>query len=97
MSHACVGMSCCLSCAASIQCIPVDDAPRAPEPIYRKTCKRYDLPGHAHYLTFSCFHRRPFLFRDRTRDWMVDAIALTRERHRVELWAWASCRNTSTC
>jgi putative transposase len=37
---------------------------------------------------FSCFHRRPFLFRDRTRGWMVDAIALTRERHRVDLWAW---------
>ena len=57
------------------------------EPI-RKTCKRYNIPGHAHFLTFSCFHRRPFLARDRTRRWMLDAIALARERHRFDLWAW---------
>src|SRR4051794_34137238 len=68
--------------------IRVDDAPRTPEPIIRKTCKRYDIPGHAHYLTFSCFRRRPFLNRDRTRGWLIDAIRLARERHRLDLWAW---------
>ena len=54
----------------------------------RKTCKRYNVVGHAHYLTFSCFKRRAFLNRDRTREWMIDAIALARERHLLDLWAW---------
>ncbi len=57
-------------------------------PPIRKTCKRYNLPGHAHFLTFSCFGRRPFLSRDRSRGWMIDAIALARERHGFDLWAW---------
>jgi putative transposase len=54
----------------------------------RKTCIRYNDPGHAHYLTFSCFQQRPFLSRDRTRRWMIEAIALTREKHQLDLWAW---------
>ena len=64
------------------------DTTTPPDPPIRKTCKRQNTPGHAHYLTFSCFQRRPFLNRDRTRGWMVDAIALTRERHQLDLWAW---------
>jgi putative transposase len=56
------------------------DIPDPPEPILRKACKRYDIPGHAHELTFSCFRRQPFLNRDRTRGWMIDAIALPRKR-----------------
>jgi hypothetical protein len=59
-----------------------------PPPPIRKTCKRYNVPGHAHFLTFSCFRRRPFLARDRSRGWMIDAIALARERHGLHLWAW---------
>jgi putative transposase len=64
----------------------VDQTP--PPPPIRKTCKRYNVPGHAHFLTFSCFHRRPFLTRDRSRGWMIDAIALACRRHGVALWAW---------
>ena len=26
---------------------------------HRKTCKRYNTPGDAHALTFSCFRRQP--------------------------------------
>src|SRR5687767_2147446 len=55
---------------------------------HRKRCKRFNDPGHAHYLTFSCFQRRPFLSRDRTRQWLVDAIALSREKHEFDLWAY---------
>jgi len=64
------------------------DSPPPPDPLIRKTCKRYNVVGHAHYLTFSCFQRRPFLNRDRSRGWMIDAIALARERHLLDLWAW---------
>ena len=58
-----------------------------PPPI-RKTCRRYNVPGHARFLTFSCFHRRAFLSRDRSRGWMIDAIELARQKHAFDLWAW---------
>jgi putative transposase len=28
---------------------------------FRKRCKRYNVPGHGHYLTFSCYRRRSLL------------------------------------
>ena len=31
----------------------------------RKTCKRYNNPGEAHALTFSCFRRQTFLGKDK--------------------------------
>ncbi len=54
----------------------------------RKTCKRYNEPGHAHSLTFCCFRRQPFLSRDRTRGWMLDAIERARRTHDLDLWAY---------
>lgn len=54
----------------------------------RKTCQRWNEPGHAHALTFSCFRRRPFLSRDRSRQWMIDAIDRARTRHGFHLWAY---------
>src|SRR4051794_35161592 len=61
------------------------DDPAVP---HRKRCKRLNTPGHAHYLTFSCFQRKPFLNRDRTRAWLIDAINLSRRNHAFDLWAW---------
>jgi putative transposase len=55
---------------------------------HRKTCRRYNEPGHAHSLTFSCFSRRPFLSRDRTRLWLVEAIDRARQIHAFDLWAY---------
>jgi putative transposase len=81
MSHARVGMSSVLPPAGgTLHCVSTT---------IRKTCKRYNDPGHAHYLTFSCFQRRGFLSRDRTRRWMIDAISLARDKHHFDLWAWA--------
>ncbi len=54
----------------------------------RKLCKRINTPGHAHYLTFSCFHRQPFLSRDRTRQWLADAIIAARNKHAFRLIAY---------
>ena len=41
----------------------------------RKKVKHYDLPGNAHYLTFSCYHGLPLLSKDRTRLWFLEALA----------------------
>jgi putative transposase len=54
----------------------------------RKRIRHFDLPGDAHFLTFSCFHRLPLLSKDRTRKWLIEAIADAREKHEVDLWAW---------
>jgi putative transposase len=54
----------------------------------RKTCKRYNLPGHAHALTFTCFRRQPFLSKDGSRSWLVQAIACAQQKHGFDLWAY---------
>lgn len=63
------------------------DAPTRPSP-HRKRCKRFNEPGHAHALTFSCFKRQPFLKSDRTRRWVIDAIDAARAKHHFEVWAF---------
>ena len=50
-----------------------------------KTCKRWNEPGHAHELTFSCFHRLPLLSRDRSREWFVAAVNRARAKYRFDL------------
>jgi putative transposase len=55
---------------------------------HRKRCKRFNDTGHAHFLTFSCFQRRPFLVRDRSRQWLADAVNSARERHDFHVWAY---------
>lgn len=54
----------------------------------RRHAQHFDVPGHAHYLTFSCWERRPFLARDLTRDWLCQAIEAARSQHRFDLWAY---------
>ena len=44
--------------------------------------------GHAHFLTFSCFHRHQFLTSDFARRCLCDAIAFARARHNFALWAY---------
>jgi putative transposase len=55
---------------------------------HRKTCRRYNNPGDAHALTFSCFKRQPFLSRDRSRQWLLDAIDKARGEHPFDVWAY---------
>ena len=55
---------------------------------YRKKVKRMDVPGQAHYLTFSCFRNQPFLNKDRARIWFIEALGKAKEKHNFELWAW---------
>jgi putative transposase len=49
---------------------------------------RFNEPGHAHELTFSCYQRLPLLSRDRTRLWLAQAIDAARHRLQFDLWAY---------
>ena len=55
---------------------------------HRKRVRSYDIPGHAHALTFSCFRRLPLLSRDRPRRWLVDAMEAARRDLHLQLWAY---------
>lgn len=55
---------------------------------YRKQLHVFNDPGHAHFLTFSCYHRQLFLNRDRTRTWFIEAIKYARTEHHFDLWAY---------
>jgi putative transposase len=57
-------------------------------PHFRKSCKRLDIPGYAHELTFSCFHNQPLLLHDRTRNHLANAIFSAKKIHGFHLWAW---------
>jgi len=54
----------------------------------RRLCKRYDILGHAHYLTFSCWRCQPFLSASRSRTWLLEAVDKARRVHGFDLWAW---------
>ena len=45
-------------------------------------------PGHAHELTFSCYHGYPFLSRDRTCEWLIESIHKARKAVDFAVWAW---------
>ncbi|MBD3298896.1 MAG: hypothetical protein GF341_09595, partial [candidate division Zixibacteria bacterium] len=50
--------------------------------------QRFNDPGHAHFITFSCFHRRQFLTGDFARACVRNAIDVARNRHEFALWAY---------
>jgi putative transposase len=52
---------------------------------HRRNCNE---PGHAHKLTFSCYHRYQFLNSERTCQWLADAIEQARTELRFDLWAF---------
>lgn len=53
-----------------------------------KTRKVYNTPGHAHGLTFCCYHGLPLLSKDRTRGWMIESMQKIRQQHAVDLLAF---------
>ncbi len=55
---------------------------------HRKTIKHYNYPGHAHFLTFSCFKRLALLDRERARNWFVQALSEAKEKYEFALWAY---------
>ena len=59
---------------------------------YRKRKRRrhtFNVPGDAHELTFSCYHRFQFLNAERTCLWLAEAINEARSEFDFALWAFA--------
>lgn len=59
-----------------------------PDGTIRHLRKSHDFPGHAHELTFSCYHGLQLLSKNRTRQWFVEALKLARKKHDLQLWAY---------
>ena len=62
--------------------------PKTGKSCVRKRRRRYDEPGHARELTFSCYRRYRFLSRDRTRLWFIEALEAARHKWPFDLWAY---------
>jgi len=56
--------------------------------IHRKTCQRWNVPWEAHELTFSCYQRRAFLSKDRTRAYLADAVNRARSGLGFHVWGY---------
>lgn len=50
--------------------------------------RRYNEPGHAHELTFTCYQRFKFLQSERTCQWLADELNEARVEHEFRLWAY---------
>jgi putative transposase len=55
---------------------------------HRRACKRYDIDGQAHCLTFSCFDRQPFLSRQRCCVWLAETLSAGRSKGLYDLWGY---------
>ena len=54
----------------------------------RKTLQRFNTEGDAHFLTFSCFKRQPFLKSERTLTWLADSVNRAGTLHQYDLWGY---------
>jgi putative transposase len=57
-------------------------------PGHRKRVRHYHDPGHIHELTFSCFHRRPWLTNDSWRKMLAESIDRATAGHGYRLTAF---------
>ncbi len=58
------------------------------EQAHRKTKRTFNKPGHAHFLTCSCHGRLPLLAKDRTRQFLVEALNEVRQKFDVAIFAY---------
>jgi putative transposase len=49
---------------------------------------RFDIPGHSHYLTFSCFDRKPFLKHDIFCQLLAESVNLSQVKYNFDVWAY---------
>ncbi|MBC8876333.1 MAG: transposase [Planctomycetes bacterium] len=62
--------------------------PKTGKTYVRKLRRRFDIPGQARELTFSCYRRFQFLSRDRTREWFIEAMENARQEWPIDYWAY---------
>jgi REP-associated tyrosine transposase len=58
-----------------------------------KTIKHYHVPGHAHYLTFSCFHGLPLLEIEEMKLRLAQSINKSGEKYHFDLIAYVFMPN----
>lgn len=56
--------------------------------MHTKKCKRYNEPGHAHELTFSCYKQRPFLEDEWVCRLLADAVTMAKDKHSFHVWSY---------
>ncbi len=56
--------------------------------ILRKTCRRYDNVGDAHFLTFSSFRRQPFFSGKDAPRWFLENLNNVKARLGFSLWGY---------
>jgi len=59
-----------------------------PEPAQRKRLVRFNVPGHAHFPTFSVYQRLHLLTNDLWRAWLAEEVRRACTGHDVALWAY---------
>ncbi|GMV79878.1 MAG: hypothetical protein AMXMBFR7_10620 [Planctomycetota bacterium] len=57
-------------------------------PPHRKRVRTYNVPGHAQFLTFSCYRRMPLLSNDTWRGWLGEGVARACASFDFALWAY---------
>ncbi|MBI9018961.1 MAG: transposase [Phycisphaerae bacterium] len=60
---------------------------------FTKKLKHYDLPCHAHELTFSCYRGRNFFGKERVCQWLAESIDKARAKLNFALWAYVFMLN----
>jgi putative transposase len=50
--------------------------------------KRYHTFGHNHFVTFSCYHRFPYLDNDHARTVFLDTLERTRQKHQFFVFGY---------
>ena len=58
------------------------------DPLMPSRLKRYQGQGDFHFLTFSCYHRLPYLDDDRARTVFLDALENLRSRHQFFVFGY---------
>jgi putative transposase len=62
--------------------------PQSGKGYFQKHRRRYEEPNQPRELTFSCYHRYPFLSRPRVCEWFAEAIETARAKIGMQLWAY---------
>jgi putative transposase len=62
--------------------------PKTGQSYIEKRRVRYNEPGEPRELTFSCYNQYAFLSRDRTREWLCEALDKARAECGFQLWAY---------
>ena len=57
-------------------------------PLLMSTRRNRNIPGDAHELTFTLYHRYPFLKAERTCQWLAEAIQAAKATYAFDLWAY---------